>query len=164
MTDPQVNEQQVDSVAPGTDSDEIQRTYAESSEETPDPAQEELASLRSQLGELQQALERSEQARELDRAFLEAGVLDLPAAHLLLGQLADIQGEAEEVVAELKRHKPYLFRRERAPIAAPTMSPRNGNGRAPVLDAAFSAMSTGKRAELLQYMRLKRHGQRALSA
>ncbi len=161
MTDPQPpHDPHQQNEAPATPADdEIQRTHAEI---TPDAG--EVETLQTQLAEAQQALAHSERARSLDRAFLEAGAVDLPAAHLLLEQLPEIEGEAEAVVAELKRRKPYLFRREPAPPVAPTMSPRPGAGRGPVLDAAYSAMSTGKRAELLQYLRLKRNGQRALSA
>jgi hypothetical protein len=161
MTDPQNHDDtdQRDDAAASSAVDEVQRTYAETAPETG-----EIEALRAQLDEARQALAHSERSRALDRAFLEAGAVDLPAAHLLLEQLPEIEGEAEAVVAELKRRKPYLFRREPAPPAAPTMSPRPGAGRGPVLDAAYSAMSTGKRAELLQYLRLKRNGQRALSA
>ncbi len=129
----------------------------------PDPeSQYDIAELQAQLAGVNAALEKTQRQRLLDRALIQAGAIDLDDAHLLLERMTDAQGDAAEVVAELKRRKPHLFFPDRiAPKQAPTMSARRSLGRAPVLDAAYSAMSTGKRAELLQYMRMKRNGGRA---
>jgi hypothetical protein len=149
----------------------VQRTYAEATpptetKEAPDSAaHDDVAELQAQLAGANAALEKTQRQRALDRALIEAGAIDLDDAHLLLERMDDIEGDAGAVVAELKRRKPHLFVADRVePKQAPTMGARPGPGRAPALDAAFSAMSTGKRTELLRYMRLKRNGARAASA
>lgn len=129
--------------------------------EAPDELRAQVTTLQAELAQAQEALALSERRLLLDRALTEAGAIDVPAAHLLIEQMPEPAGEPAEVVAELKARKPYLFRSPPPAPRSPTMAPRPGTSRSPVIDAAYSAMSTGKRTELLHYMRLKRNGARA---
>lgn len=124
--------------------------------EPADELREALAEARGELDALRAALDAAERRRAIERALIEADVIDLETAMLLADAAvqrtegpADIAG----AVADLRRRKPFLFA-QRAPRSA-AMAPRSGP---PDRLAATreAAASTGDRGALLRYLRQRR--------
>lgn len=130
---------------------------------TTEPA-DRLHEAEAHLAEARAALERSERLRAIDNALLRRGVIDLETARLVGERAIDAMEtpDAEAMVAELQRSKPFLFRREaaapvREPVAASAMAPHAPEPpRTSATDTARRAAMTGDRAELLRYLRLRR--------
>ena len=121
------------------------------------PASETLDSLQQQLQAAQEELKSArddiaqlERRQKIDALLAGADAVDLPAARLLteaaLGAMD--QPDIEMAVTDLRRHKPYLFRR-RGGLGG-SMSPRLTD--APATEqAAEHASATGSRRDLLTY-------------
>jgi hypothetical protein len=107
------------------------------------------------LAETRRQLESVERRQKIDQALIEADTVDLEAARLLtevaVGLMDD--GDVQSAVDELRRRKPYLFRRSAPPGGAMSARPRPG---APAQDAAEQAAVTGNRRDLLRYLRTRR--------
>lgn len=114
--------------------------------------QEQLRDLESQLVAARAGLSEAERRRAIDAELLAAGALDLETARLLAEPAVGADGEPAEVIAELRRRKPFLFRS--AP-AASAMSAGAGPAR-PAADLAALARESGDRRALLRYLRSKR--------
>jgi hypothetical protein len=101
-------------------------------------------------------------SREIDERLLEAETVDLEAARLLTVQALEAMDEpdVEKTISELRRRKPYLF--QRRVRSTGTQSPHRLNGEAhhdtALGQAAHEAGTTGRRANLLRYLRLRRVG------
>lgn len=117
-----------------------------------------LADARRELDSLRTALETAERRRQIERALAEADAIDLETAALLTEAAVSQMDEADinAAVGELKRRKPFLFAR-RTPRST-VMAPRaQHDARAEHLAGAReAAASTGDRAALLRYLRLRR--------
>jgi hypothetical protein len=98
-------------------------------------------------------------ARRLDEQLLGAGVTDLEAARLLaVSALGDMDEPDEAVVVEaLVRDRPYLFRAP-APISNGAQGSRIPPPRPAdaLVDAGVRANESGRRQDLLTYLRLRR--------
>lgn len=117
-------------------------------------AQTELAALRGELDAARQQLQRTERRQRIDQLLIESDAIDLQAARLLTeAAIAEMDdADVAAVVDDLRRHKPYLFRRREE---AGAMSPRP-RGAEPSDEAAAHAAATGDRRDLLRYLRLRR--------
>ncbi len=140
--------------------DEELRRRAEQAEERVLQLENELAELEQTLSETRAALDDAERRHEIDRQLVEADAVDLETARLLteasVGQMGE--GDVSEAVSELKRTKPFLFKRA-ARAQASAMSGALECGRCDELqDAAENARATGDRRTLLRYLRLRRTG------
>ena len=107
------------------------------------------------LVETRKQLEAIERRQKIDQALIEADAVDLESARLLTEVAVGLMDEADvqSAVDELRRRKPFLFRR-REP-AGGAMSPRPRHG-APAAQAAEQAAATGNRRDLLRYLRTRR--------
>jgi len=126
-----------------------------------DSLHQRIEALEDSLGRAREALDASERRREIDLALVESDALDLETARLLT-EMAVTQMDEPDVksaVAELRRDKPFLFRAARS-VAVPTMGAgeHGAAGRDALGDAAEAAMTSGDRASLLAYLRLRRSG------
>jgi hypothetical protein len=70
------------------------------------------------------------------------------------------QPDVELAVEELRRSKPYLFRR-RAALAGAMPARSRGAGAQSTDEAAETAAASGDRRDLLNYLRLRRNGSHA---
>lgn len=140
--------------------DEELRRRAEQAEERVLQLENELAELEQTLSETRAALDDAERRSEIERQLVEADAVDLETARLLTEASVGQMGEADvsEAVAELKRTKPFLFKKA-ARSQASAMSGALECGRCDELqNAAESARATGDRRTLLRYLRLRRTG------
>lgn len=116
-----------------------------------------LAEAEASLAQAREALDAAERRHQIDLLLIESEAIDLEAARLLT-ELSVSQMESKDAasaVADLKRRKPYLFRRmaTRTPAGA-AMSAAAGEGW-PLEEAAAAARS-GDRGALLRYLRARR--------
>ena len=118
-------------------------------------AQQALAELREQNARLVEQMAAIERRQRIDQLLIEADAVDLEAARLLTEHAVAQMDDADvaEAVADLRRHKPYLFRRVSEGVGS--MSPRIRDGGA-VDEAADAAMRSGDRRDLLRYLRMRR--------
>lgn len=131
-------------------------------------AEKQLEALASKLREAEEKLKHSreemgrlERRQKVDRLLAESEAIDLEAARLLTE--AAVEGmeepDVEAAVADLKRHKPYLFR-QRGPLRL-AMGARTLTGSQERADeVAEEARMSGNRRDLLRYLRLRRKGSR----
>jgi hypothetical protein len=128
-----------------------------------------LADLRSELDTKDTTLEQQrqtiadlERSRTIDELLVEAGAIDMESTRLLTELALDEMDEPsiEQAVEDLRRRKPFLFRRRgRALDPSGAMSPRaaeDASMSASVHEAAAEASVTGRRQDLMRYLRLRR--------
>lgn len=123
-----------------------------------DPTPPTEQDLQTQLDEARATIARLERRARIDELLRDADALDLETARLLTEltlQQMD-QPDLDAAVADLRRHKPWLFHRrepiQRDPLA---VSGESIEPDAPA-DAARHAATTGDRRDLLRYLRLRR--------
>ena len=135
------------------------RKRAQAAEKIAGDLQEELAAKEAALAQQRRDLEELQHRQEIDELLIEAEVVDLETARLLTELTAATMDEpdVEEAVADLRRRKPFLFRR--SPRSSGALSPKSeGDGcmEHRLDDAATEAGLTGRRQDLLRYLRLRR--------
>ncbi len=128
-------------------------------------AEQELTQVKSRMDEMQsqltaskQTIDQLERRQRIEAELAEEEALDVEAARLLT-EVAVQQMREPDVklaVADLKRHKPWLFGQKR-PATAGAMPARSMSAQKPeALVAAETAASTGDRRDLLRYLKLRR--------
>ncbi|MCG8512054.1 MAG: hypothetical protein MI741_22795 [Rhodospirillales bacterium] len=125
-----------------------------------DALQAELDATSAQLAEAQQTIANLERRNRIDALLREADAVDVDAARLLTEHTIEGMDEpdVQVAVADLRRHKPYLFNppRQRESRGS-AMAPRTAHEAAdPKALAAEQAAETGNRRDLLRYLRLRR--------
>jgi len=122
-----------------------------------------LAALQSRLAERDREVASLRRRMDLERSLREAGAIDLDAACTLIDAAEAKQATASEpsaAVEGLRRRAPYLFAAKRD--AQRSGGPAASSPRAiaplhePVERAAAEAHASGRRADVLRYLRLKR--------
>lgn len=136
--------------------DEDVKASGAASEPTP-----EIEAVKAELATLRQELAAQKRERAIAQALESAGIIDADVGVALIEKWT--QGRGDEAisgaVAELKKRKPQLFARGQARQSAPspTMAGRVAERRGSELSgAAALAASSGDRAALLRYLRLRR--------
>lgn len=134
-------------------------------------AEASLCEVQTQLDEAQRALadrEQTIQAMErrerIDHLLRQAETIDLEAARLLTEIAVQQMDEPdiEAAVHDLREARPYLFPSIDESIASGATSPQVPEKAAPQAErAAEEAVVTGRRDDLLRYLRLKRKGRGA---
>ena len=124
-----------------------------------------LRDLTVQLDAQTEAVADLTRARALDAALIRAGIVDLDAGRLLAeADLADAEVGADgapdvaATIARLTAQRPYLFAR-RAAAASGALAARPAAPAGPSADlctAAAHAQDSGRRQDLLAYLRLRR--------
>jgi hypothetical protein len=134
------------------------RKRAQTAEQQLEQINEELRVMSAKLEEANQTVAGLERRQKVDALLMESDAIDLEAARLLTEQAVLMMDEPdiELAVNDLRRHKPYLFRRRRGlddSAMAPSIHP---DGHDPAEQAAEQAARTGDRRDLLRYLRLRR--------
>ena len=132
------------------------RKRAQTAEQQLEVIQQELEQMQQSLEASQQTITALERRQRIDQLLNEANPIDLEAARLLT-EVTVSQMDKEDVaeaVADLRRHKPYLFRRTQP--TTKTMSARIDDVIDAADDAAEQAARSGDRRDLLHYLRLRR--------
>jgi len=132
-----------------------------------DPAAR-IADLESQLAEERASAAQLRRRQSIDEALREAKAVDLETARLVVEASLDAQesddGDAAPdvgaIVGDLKKRKPFLFEIEtratparRSAAQSPRVPPKRPDD---AEQAAAEAQMTGRRADLLRYLRLRR--------
>ena len=124
----------------------------------PDPLTD-LATARQQLQDTQRQLEALRQRQAIDEQLIAHDAIDLEAGRLLATAALERMGSPDvgAAVTALREQRPYLFR----PVAAPPRvmgqdSSPASDPDAALHDAAARAQTTGRRRDLLDYLRLRR--------
>lgn len=123
-------------------------------EEGPE-ARGRVAELEAALGQAREALDHAERRHAIDLELIRAGVVDMDVARLMTELAVAGMGKADvaHAVSDLRRRKPFLFRRATSPgVMAPLAEA--GSGERELL--AREAEETGDRRTLLRYLRARR--------
>jgi TolA-binding protein len=138
------------------------RRRAQSAEKSAQDLADRLAQANEQITQMSEDLESLRFDRKLTDRLTEAGVTDLESAMLIAKSRmegnADI--DVEELVTNLKTEKRHLFARASEPVTARKTNgarDRAAPGRTALEQAAAKAAQTGKRADLQEYLRLRRN-------
>jgi hypothetical protein len=141
------------------------RKRAQAAEKTLEDRKHDLAERQKKIAEHEQTIARLQRKTALDHALIEAQAIDMDAARTLadsaLAQMTE--PDVAKAVHDLRQRRPYLFGSlmRRGKAGAGAMSPRGGlssdSPHAAAVDrAASEAVSTGRRSDLLRYLRLRR--------
>ena len=119
--------------------------------------QAQLSATQQELASTRQQLEVTERRQRIDGLLVDADAIDLEAARLLTEAAVQLMDEPDVKLAvdELRRRKPYLFRR-RVSVAGGAMTARVRHATTHADDAAEQAATTGNRRDLLHYLRMRR--------
>jgi hypothetical protein len=141
------------------------RKRAQSAEKKVEDLTEQLAQAKSQVTKISERLSDIEAEQNLTRKLAAAGSVDLETAVLLARARMEGQTDADldGVIEQLKKEKQYLFCGTAAAITAKktagakeSVNGRTGNQT--VLErAAKKAATTGNRADLQEYLKLRRN-------
>lgn len=136
------------------------RKRAQTAEQQLEEIREELRTAQMKLTEADQTITGLERRQKVDALLADADAIDLETARLLTERAVSLMDEpdVELAVSDLRRHKPYMFRRITASgvsAMAPSIGP---DGHDPAEQAAEQATQSGDRRDLLRYLRLKRRG------
>ncbi len=129
-----------------------------------DHRNEDLALAEAQRDEARTQLLVAGNQRAVERLLMEAGVVDLEAAHLLLSKRMDLAAEPDDEairrgVEQLLLDKPFLVRPAGAlPPSSASPRPEKPGPFAQLAQAAERAVRTGSRRDVADYLRLRRQG------
>jgi len=125
---------------------------------------DELATAEAQRDEARQQMTQVNNQFAADRLLIQAGVVDMEAAHLLLQNRVDLgeeleSSEVEHAVQQLLVDKPFLRGNAMPPKSA---SVRRGvqSLTARIANAADRAVASGDRRDVAEYLRLRRQANR----
>lgn len=134
----------------------------------PDPAAR-IAELERQLTEANERAASIERTHRINDLLREARAIDLDTARLLVerAMTSDATRDPEAIVADLVAGKPFLFAPDGPTDGASStrsvkhrtgvMAPRSTDHLAsPLVEAADEARLTGRRGDVLRYLRLRR--------
>ncbi len=137
------------------------RKRAQNAEKRAESLREELAEAQSQVSSMAEELSAIRREQELTRKLAGCGVVDLEAGVLLAGaklrERPDV--DIDEVIKQLVREKPYLFVEGNKVGVKKTSGARERvrDRRAALERAGERAATTGSRADLHEYLRLRRN-------
>jgi len=139
------------------------RRRAQSAERKAAELAEQLARARSESAELSERLSEAEAERELVSKLAGEHTKDLETAVLVakarLSQSGKAGGEAasvERVIEQLKSDKPYLFGEPAVSVHRTAGARERVSGRSVLAGAAKKAAATGSRADLQEYLKVRR--------
>jgi len=143
------------------------RKRAQAAEKRVDELQVKLSEVESHLHETKRQIDDARRDREVRHALIDAGALDVETARLLVenvlgeGTDEDVERGIGEVVRMVRERKPFLFRSEQAlssegAVMGGHLRPQQIRRATPIHHAASEARQSGRRQDLLRYMRLRR--------
>ncbi len=134
------------------------RKRAQAAEQALAQMQSELESARQRYEQAEQSITSLERRQRIDALLSEADAVDVEAARLLTEAAIQSMSEPDvaEAVADLRRHKPYLFRDTSQSTGGLALAPQIDGLDEPLAKAAEQAQHSGDRRDLLRYLRLRR--------
>ena len=133
------------------------RKRAQSAEGQIDQIKGALQDAKAELTQARRTIDGLERRQRIDQMLAESDTVDIEVARLLTEVAVEMMEEPDvrAAIDDLRRQKPYLFRRRESQTSAMTARPKKG-GSHPADDAAAHAATTGDRRDLLAYLRLRR--------
>jgi len=138
------------------------RKRAQGAEKKVEALAEELAEAKTQTAKMSKQLKCVQTEQKLMRKLAAAGALDLEAAVLIAKTRIEDEPEADldGVIEQLKKEKQYLFTGVSGAVTAKKTAgakERVTNSQTVLEAAAKRATTTGNRADLQKYLRLRRN-------
>jgi hypothetical protein len=138
------------------------RKRAQGAEKKVEALAEELAEAKTQAAKMSKQLRNVQTEQKLMRKLAAAGALDLEAAVLIAKTRIEDEPEADldGVIEQLKKEKQYLFTGVSGAVTAKKTAgakERVTNSQTVLEAAAKRATTTGNRADLQKYLRLRRN-------
>jgi hypothetical protein len=138
------------------------RKRAQSAEKKVEALAEELAEAKTQAAKMSEQLKGIQAEQKIMRKLAAAGAVDLEAAVLIARARIEDEPEADldGVVEQLKKEKQYLFTNAGGAATAKKTAgakERVANSQTILDTAARRAATTGNRADLQKYLRLRRN-------
>ena len=127
----------------------------------------QLTHVEEHLCETKRQIDDARNEQEIRLALIDAGAVDIDTARLLVQSMLDENAngdgnpDIEQIVHTVRERKPFLFRSEwSAPDNGSVMGghlrPQQTHRATPLHHAASEARNSGRRQDLLRYMRLRR--------
>jgi hypothetical protein len=136
------------------------RKRAQAAEKTVEQLTAQLAEREASIVQREQAIAALERRQAIDEQLRQADAIDFESARLLTEVAVSEMDEADvsAAVEELRRTKPALFRtvQKRASVSAPRNGHEQSARDSAMEQAAIEATTSGKRSDLLRYLRLRR--------
>jgi hypothetical protein len=133
------------------------RKRAQAAEQRLDELKGQLEGTRAELEGVRGTVQKLERRQKIDEMLTESEAVDVEVARLLTEAAVELmeQPDIRLAVEDLRRQKPYLFRRR---AGGATAMPAHGRGedRGDASRAAERAVVSGDRRDLLRYLRLRR--------
>ena len=137
------------------------RKRAQSAEKKLEALAEQLTEAKAQTAKMSEQLSKIQTEQKLMRQLAAAGAVDLETTMLIAKARIQDQAEADvdSVIEQLKKEKQYLFGGTGAVTPAKTAGAkeRMTNNQTILERAAKKAATTGNRADLREYLRLRRN-------
>ncbi len=138
------------------------RKRAQSAEKKIEVLTEQLAEANAQTAQMSEQLSGIEAEQKLMRKLAAAGTVDMETAVLIAKARMDDQNEADldGVIEQLKKEKQYLFGGAPRTVTAKKtagVKERMQSNQTIVEKAAKKAATTGNRADLQEYLKLRRN-------
>ncbi|MGD8500750.1 MAG: hypothetical protein PVJ86_08895 [Phycisphaerales bacterium] len=138
------------------------RKRAQSAEKKLEALAEQLAEANAQAAKMSEQLSNIQTEQRLMRKLAVAGTVDLETAVLIAKARMQDQAEADldGVIEQLKKEKQYLFGGASGTVTAKKTAgakERMPNNQTIVEKAAKKAATTGNRADLQEYLKLRRN-------
>lgn len=137
------------------------RKRAQSAEKKLEALAEQLKEAKAQTAKMSEQLSKIQTEQKLMRQLAAAGAVDLETTMLIAKARIQDQAEADvdSVIEQLKKEKQYLFGSTGAVTPAKTAGAkeRMTNNQTILERAAKKAATTGNRADLQEYLKLRRN-------
>jgi hypothetical protein len=143
------------------------RKRAQSAEKRTEVLSEQLAAANQKASELSEQLKSLQTQQQLTRKLTAAGAVDLETAVLIAKDKlqGNAQADVDDVINQLKKEKQYLFQAMPFDGAGETVTPvktagakeRTSHSQVALEGAAKKAARSGNRADLQEYLKLRRN-------
>ena len=140
------------------------RKRAQSAEQKATQLEEELAQSRTTISQLNEQLQQIQTEQQLTAELAGAGAADIETAALLVKARLkkEPQADAATVISQLRKEKAYLFTENSTGTAAAVPKTAGAKEKMPSVSgtlqrAAKKASDTGSRADLQEYLKLRRN-------
>ena len=143
------------------------RKRAQAAEKQVEELKGQLTHVEEHLCETKKQIDDARAEQEVRLALIDADAVDVETARLLVQNMLDENAEGEgnpdigQIVRTIRERKPFLFRTERSvqdngSVMGGHLRPQQIHRATPLHHAASEARNSGRRQDLLRYMRLRR--------
>ncbi|QDU35518.1 hypothetical protein KS4_36010 [Poriferisphaera corsica] len=134
------------------------RKRAQAAEKSLEDMAQKVEQLNGELEDTRKTVSHLERRQRIDALLMDERAVDIEAARLLTEVSVESMDDPdiEMVVNDLKESKPYLFKSSQGSVARMMAPSDQIDTDRDVSNAATEAIQTGRRSDLLRYLRIKR--------